>query len=172
MRVPKHGLNTVPCPYHKLVHLDPTGQFRVHGDCESPYNMLHKPWFVLDPAMEEWYSKKHVDYMALPPWRADCKESAEAEPNGADMEFVYPRTMSKVYVPVDLGGNLSSVVFEVAHRRQGSKIHWHLDREFLGTTETFHQMSLNPSPGKHTITLVDDEGETLRNTFEVVGKVK
>ena len=86
------------------------------------------------------------------------------------MEFVYPRTSSKVYVPIDLSGNVSSVVFEAAHRRQGSKIHWHLDRAFIGTTETFHQMALNPTPGMHTITLVDDEGERLQKAFEVVGK--
>lgn len=170
MWVPKRGTNTDPCPYHKLVHLDPTGQFRVHGDCESPYNMTHKAWFVLTPSMEEWYRKKHVDYMNLPPWRADCKEAAEAEGNSSNMEFVYPRTMSRVYVPIDLEGNTSSVVFEAAHRRQGSKIHWHLDREFIGTTETFHQMALNPSPGTHTVTLVDDEGERLQKAFEVVGK--
>jgi penicillin-binding protein 1C len=170
MRVPKRGLNTEPCPYHKMVHLDPSGQFQVHGDCESPYNMVHKPWFVLAPAMEDWYRKKHVDYMSLPPWRADCKEAAEAEANSANMEFVYPRTMSKVYVPIDLEGNPSSVVFEVAHRRQDSKIHWHLDKAFIGTTETFHQMALNPTPGDHVITLVDEEGERLQKAFEVVGK--
>ena len=86
------------------------------------------------------------------------------------MEFVYPRSTSKVFVPIGLDGVPSSVVFEIAHRRQGSKVHWHLDTEFLGTTETFHQMALNPSIGKHTVTLVDDEGERLQKVFEVVGK--
>ncbi len=170
MRVPARGVNTEPCPYHKMIHLDPTGQFRVHSDCESPGNMVHKPWFILAPSEEEWYRRKHADYLPLPPWRADCKEAAEAEANSTNMEFVYPRTSSKVYVPIDLSGNVSSVVFEAAHRRQSSKIHWHLDRAFIGTTETFHQMALNPSVGMHTITLVDDEGERLQKGFEVVGK--
>lgn len=170
VRVPKRGVNTEPCPYHRLVHLDATGQFRVHSDCESPYNMVHKAWFVLSPAMEEWYRKKHVDYQDLPAWRDDCKEAAQAESNSPAMEFVYPRTASKVYVPIDLNGNMSSVVFEVAHRRQGSKVHWHLDKEYLGATETFHQMALSPPTGPHTITLVDDEGIRMQKTFEVISK--
>lgn len=170
MRVPLLGPGTEPCPYHRLVHLDETGQFRVHGDCESPFAMQHKPWFVMDPAEEEYYRRKHADYMDLPPWRADCREAAEAEASSKDMEMVYPRGSSKVFVPIDLDGEASSVVFEVAHRRQDSQVHWHLDTEYIGTTTTFHQMALNPKPGTHTITLVDEEGEQLRKTFEVVGR--
>ena len=169
-RVPKRGLNTKPCPYHKLIHLDVTGQYRVHSDCESPANMVHKAWFMLPPVEEDWYRKKHVDYASMPPWRTDCKELGEAQSSEGNMEFIYPRTASKIYVPIDLQGNASSVVFEVAHRKDHTKIHWHLDREYIGTTDKFHQMGLNPSTGMHTVTLVDEDGERLQKRIEVVRK--
>ena len=170
MSIPRRGLQSKPCPYHQLVHLDETGQFRVHSDCASPFEMQHKSWFVLPPAQEEWYRRKNVNYSSLPPYRADCAAAAEAESNEKVMEFIYPRNIKKVYVPVQLDGTLSSVIFEIAHREDGRKVHWHLDETFLGTTKDFHQMALNPAKGEHTLTLVDESGRTLTKRFEVIGK--
>lgn len=168
--IPRRGLNTNPCPYHQMIHLDETGQFQVHSDCEAPSNMIHKAWFILPPSEEEWYRRKHVDYASLPPWRADCKTLGEAQSIEGNMEFIYPRTASKVYVPIDLNGNPSSVVFEIAHRKDDSKVYWHLDQNFVGTTEKFHQMAFNPAPGFHTVTLVDESGERLQKSIEVIAK--
>lgn len=170
MSVPRRGLQTDACPYHKLVHLDETGQFRLHSDCASPFEMQHKAWFILPPAQEEWYRRKNVNYASLPPYRTDCAAAAEAESNERVMEFIYPRNVKKVYVPTQLDGTLSSVVVEIAHREEGLKVHWHLDETFLGTTKDFHQMALNPRKGTHTLTLVDENGRTLRKTFEIIGK--
>lgn len=170
MRVPRQGTGSSACPYHSLVHLDATGQFQVHGDCASPFEMTHKAWFQLPPAQEEWYRKKHADYRSLPPWRADCREVAEAEAAGKNMEFIYPRTTKKVFIPTDLDGTMQRVVFEVAHRSRQGKIYWHLDDQFLGITENIHQMALNPEPGVHVLTLVDESGEELRKKFEAVGE--
>jgi penicillin-binding protein 1C len=168
--IPQRGQSTEPCPYHQLIHLDASQQFQVHGDCESPANMVHKAWFILPPSEEEWYAKKHADYQSLPPWRPDCLEGLEAKTRVTNMEWVYPRTASKIYVPIDLSGQASSVVFELAHRRSGAKVHWHLDDRYLGSTTTFHQMAMNPVPGQHTVTLVDEQGERLQKQFEVVTK--
>jgi len=170
MAVPLQGMETQACPYHQLVHLDETGQFRLHSDCASPFEMEHKAWFVLPPSQEEWYRKKYVNYVSLPPYRADCAAAASGESGGAVMEFVYPRDIRKVYVPVNLDGSLSSVVFEIAHRETGQQVHWHLDETYMGNTKTFHQMALNPQKGKHLLTLVDESGNTLKKQFEVIAK--
>jgi hypothetical protein len=34
-------------------------------------------------------------------------------------------------------------------------------------TRALHQMEVNPSPGPHTLTLVDDRGEVLSRSFHV-----
>jgi len=87
---------------------------------------------------------------------------------GQSMELIYPRHAARIYVPVDLDGKPSSTVFEVTHRYDDTPIHWHLDQTFLGTTREIHQMALNPTPGKHTLTWVDQWGETLTQDFEVI----
>ena len=62
MWVPLAGLETAPCPYHRIVHLDSKGEFRVNDLCYDRDKMLHQSWFVLPPAMEWFYKSKKPDY--------------------------------------------------------------------------------------------------------------
>jgi penicillin-binding protein 1C len=66
----------------------------------------------------------------------------------------------------------SRAVFELAHRNPQTLVYWHLDDVFAGTTQNIHQLGLNPSKGKHILTLVDENGETLSLTFEVLSESK
>ncbi len=84
------------------------------------------------------------------------------------MDLIYPEANAKIYVPVEITGEKGKTVFTAAHQKPDAKIFWHLDDEFIGTTERFHQMGLNPSPGKHFITLVDESGERLTRAFEIL----
>jgi penicillin-binding protein 1C len=161
------GLRSEPCKYHRLVHLDPTGSYRVNSNCEDVSNMQHQSWFVLPPAMEWYYKSKTPSYKALPPLRSDCESGGLAS-----MEIIYPKTFSKIYVPVELDGKPGKTIFQVAHRNQGSTIYWHLDNTFIGSTQNVHQLGLNPDEGTHTLTLVDQDGESVAQQFEIISKRK
>jgi len=166
--MPPNG-NKVPlCPYHKIIHLDATGNFRVTEQCESPSSMQHKSWFILTPAMEYYYKQKNADYKVLPPFKAGC-EFAET---GKVMEIIYPQPDAKIYVPLEVSGERGKTVFTAAHRKSGAKIFWSLDDNFIGTTQNFHQIALNPSPGIHIITLVDENGLSVSRQFEILEKEK
>ena len=45
-----------------------------------------------------------------------------------------------------------------------------MDDAFIGTTQNFHQIGLNPAPGKHIITLVDENGVSVSRQFEILDK--
>lgn len=164
--VPKTGLKTAPCPFHRLVHLDRQGQFRVTSDCEDISMMQHKSWFILPPAIEYYYKSKNPSYSALPPFRSDCAPTSTA----SAMEFVYPRESSTIYVPVELDGKPGKVVFEIAHRKSNTTVYWHIDETYMGSTEGIHQLGVKPEPGEHVITVVDENGETISMKVNVVGK--
>lgn len=163
--IPKSGLKTPPCPYHKLIHLDASEKYRVNSECENVNNMVHRNWFILPPSEELYYKSKNPTYRELPPFRKDCIGSSTNS-----MDLIYPKQPSKIYVPVELDGKTGKTVFEVAHRRKNATIFWHLDDRYIGSTNNFHQMGLSPEPGLHTLTLVDDEGETITQKFEIVKK--
>ena len=83
--VPKSGYSAPLCMYHKLVHLDAGGVYRVNENCESPSNMIHKSWFVLTPAMEWYYKQKNHDYKPLPPFKPGCEFTGVWKTNGTHL---------------------------------------------------------------------------------------
>ncbi|MCH2045960.1 MAG: penicillin-binding protein 1C, partial [Saprospiraceae bacterium] len=166
--VPNMGLKTRVCPYSKNVHLDAKGEYQVHSDCYSPSMMLHQNYFILPPVQEWYYKKKHPSYSSLPPYRQDCRGSIQNQRKS--MAFIYPDYGAKIYVPVELDETKGSTVFEATHTNAATQIHWHLDDTYLGATQHFHQMALNPSVGKHIITIVDEKGESIKRSFEILPK--
>ena len=169
--IPKSGLKSGVCQHHQLLHLDPGGQWQVNGDCASPSVMQHRSWFVLPPMEEYYFKSKNPWYVTPPPFRADCAGAQSAQ-RQTPMQLIYPKETTRIYVPVDLNGQLSSTIFRVAHRSPETEVYWHLDGAYLATTKTFHQMALQPSIGRHHLALVDKDGFRLEQDFEVVGKGK
>ncbi|MBL1214891.1 MAG: penicillin-binding protein 1C [Ignavibacteriae bacterium] len=167
MWIPRTGLEFPVCPYHKLIHLDGSGKYRVTAECEAPTKMMHKSWFVLPPAMEYFYKSKDFSYKTLPSYRKDC---LDAITGSSPMDLIYPRDIDKIYIPIDLVGTRSSAVFEVAHRQADASIFWHLDDEYLGQTQGKHRMPINAEKGEHKLTLVDMDGNTFERKFEVLSE--
>jgi hypothetical protein len=62
---------------------------------------------------------------------------------------------------------VEGVVFRVAHHRSDATLWWHLDETYIGETRFLHELRLAPSPGKHTLTVVDDEGNSVSVRFRV-----
>jgi penicillin-binding protein 1C len=162
------GEKTGLCPYHKMIHLDRTGTYRVTDECEAPSEMVHKSWFILPPSMEYYYKIKNSDYKELPAFKPGC---GDAGSNSA-MEMIYPRNYATVYIPVELDGTRGKIVLNATHRNTNARIYWHIDNEYVATTKNYHQLAVSPPPGKHVLTLVDEQGERLVQSFTVLEKEK
>jgi len=165
---PPNGYKVPLCSYHKIIHLDPTGKFRVNGNCMSPSVMVSKSWYELTPTMEFYYKKKNADYLSLPPFKTGCTDDESAK----DMDMIYPQNNEKIYVPIEINGERGKTIFSAAHRKANEKIYWSLDDEYLATTQRFHQIAISPSPGIHIITIVDEDGESISHEFEIMNKDK
>jgi len=86
------------------------------------------------------------------------------------MDMIYPKSNSRIYVPVDLDGKTGSTVFKLAHRDPSAIVYWHMDEKFIGSTLQIHQMAVSPEKGSHRMTLIDNKGETLKIRFEILAK--
>ncbi len=158
--------NNAPlCPYHKRIHLDRTASYRVTANCESPSSMKHVSWMVLPPTIEYYYKQRHTDYKPLPDFLPGCVSSTERI-----IDVIYPEEDSKIYVPLEATGERGKTIFTATHRKTRSRLFWHIDNDFAGTTENFHQLALSPSPGKHQLTVVDESGESVTRYFEIIRK--
>lgn len=163
--VQEKGIEAPACPYHTLVHLSTDRRYRVNSDCELVANMVTESWFVLPPVVEWYYRNRHPAYRILPPLREDCAGLGAQQ----NMDLIYPRERSVIFIPRELDGSRGSVVFHAAHRKQGTTIFWHLDGEFLGQTKDIHQLAVSPDEGDYILTLVDETGEILTRHFRIAG---
>lgn len=161
--IPRNGTKTALCPYHKLVHLDATEQYRVNSSCENVENIVNKKWFVLPPVMEWYYKSNHIDYKPLPPFRDDCQQTQQAS-----MDFIYPKTNSKIYLTKDFNSKIQPVILKVAHSNKEAKLYWYVDNVYKGTTQTFHEMQIEANTGFHYITVVDEYGNEIKRKVEIV----
>lgn len=159
--IPRNGKKTSICPYHKLVHLDVTEQYRVNSSCENVDTIVTKKWFVLPPVMEWYYKSNHIDYKSLPPFRADCQQTQQAS-----MDFIYPKTNSKIYLTKDFNSKIQPVILKVAHSNKETKLFWYVDNVYKGTTQTFHEMQVEANTGFHYITVVDEFGNEINRKVE------
>lgn len=164
--LPKTCENTLACGYHQQVHLNVHSGLRVDSDCESVYNMKHVTWFVLPSLVERFYKINHPDYVSLPEYQPECLNKVSDKA----MALIYPKPKSKIYVPIEIDGKPGRTIFEATHRNSNMRVFWHLDNEFIGETKEIHQLSLRPNPGKHALTLVDENGISISVKFEVAGK--
>lgn len=130
--IPRAGLDSDPCPYHK-------------GGS-----------FVLPPAMEWYYRSWHPEYIG----------TTRPHSSGA-IQFIYPQPGAELSVPRQLNGQVEGIVFRAAHHRPDATLWWHLDQTYVGETRFLHELRLNPEPGPHTLTVVDEEGNTAAIKWSV-----
>ena len=143
-------LRSQECPDYERVLLP--GQAQESEVC--PY---HKDGtFRLPPAMEWYYKAYHPEYEVRPATR-----------DAARMEFLYPEPGSVLTLPRQLDGSEGGAVFQAVHRDPAATLYWHLDESYLGETRLIHQMRLSPAPGKHTVTVVDGDGNSVSVGFTV-----
>lgn len=161
--ITRRGKKTSVCPYHKLVHLDAAEKYRVNSSCEDVDNIVSKKWFVLPPVMEWYYKSLHIDYKPLPPFREDCKQDQKAA-----MDFIYPKTNSKIYLAKDFNSKVQPVILKVAHSNREAKLFWYVDNEYKGTTQTFHEMQITAETGIHYITVADEFGNEIKRRVEII----
>ena len=149
------------CCYHKTIHLNKEKTHQVNSNCYDVFKMEKTKWFVLPGLLEHYYKSVHANYKVLPPFLEHCGINS----NSDVMKIIYPKKISRIHIPVNLKGELEKVNFEATHREKDGVIFWHIDNEFVGSTETLHQISVQPSIGKHTLKLVDRKGNVFKQNF-------
>lgn len=154
------GLRTDACPYHHLITLAADEKHRVYENCANTEPTFQKSWFTLPPVWEWYYKQHHPEYRPLPPFKAGCGEDT-FQP----MQFIYPPINAHIKLPKQLDGSKGFLTVELAHTDPNATVFWHLDDTYLMQTQDFHKISLQPASGKHSLTAVDGEGNTVSTTF-------
>jgi penicillin-binding protein 1C len=162
MWISASGINSQVCPYHVQINLDKHERHRVSSSCYAVSNMVNRSWFILPPAQEYYYRQRHHDYQALPPLLPGCTNS-ESQP----IDVIYPVANTVLVLPRQLDGKEGQSVFRAAHRDENATIFWHIDQEYIGSTQGQHTLALKPPVGEHALHLVDNLGHSRVVRFTV-----
>ena len=166
LEIPDYMTLGKTCHYHHRVFLNQEETHQVNSSCYAVNSMKPKNWLVL-PAVQAWYYKiYHPLYIDPPKYDQDCNSSKKSD----FMELIYPREFTKVFIPKELDGTAGKAIFEVAHRKPATTIYWHLDDQYIGKTSQTHQMGIHSKAGNHKISLVDQDGNTLEQRFEIISQ--
>ena len=92
----------------------------------------------------------------------DCLQEGESL-----MAFIYPKRNETVLLPKNFDENINEVIFKIAHRSPETTVYWYLDSEYIGKTETFHELAISPKPGNYILTVVDDEGNMMKEKIMI-----
>ena len=160
--IPKNGTRTMVCPYHQQVFLDESEQFQVNSSCYELAAMKTKNWFSLPPVMEYYYAPKHPEYQSLPPFKSGCLKEGEHL-----MQFIYPKKNEAILLPKNFKEQTNPVVFKLAHRNPETTVYWYIDKKFIEATQTFHEITYQPEPGEHLLTVTDQQGNSLSRRIEI-----
>lgn len=161
--MPSQAINTTPCHYHRLVHLNKEETYQVNSSCYPASEIVTKPWFVLPPAMAYYYKQHSTNYEDLPPFHPGC------ETEQSPLEILYPTPYSTLFLPKLFAGKDNNFVFRAAHSDRNATLYWHLDKQFLGMTNFLgHNISCKAEKGVHHLTVVDDKGlsQTVQFTLK------
>ena len=152
------------CRYHRIVHLDAEGRYQVNSSCCPPEQMHAEVRFVLPPAQEWYYMRKHLDYRPLPP-KHPLFDVASSDFNPIDI--IYPQNGITLVLTRGLSGDRNGAVFRAAHADPQTTVYWHIDDEYIGQTRGEHEMHVDPPPGDHLLTLIDEQGFRRSHLFSI-----
>ncbi|PKA83023.1 penicillin-binding protein 1C [Ulvibacter sp. MAR_2010_11] len=160
--IPKVGSRTTPCSYHQRVFLTSSEMYQVNSSCYPLAQMQQKNWFTLPPIMEYYYASLHPEYKVLPPYAEGCLQAGERK-----MDFIFPKKNEAILLPKNFDENVNEVIFKLAHRSPETIVYWYLDTQFIGSTQTFHELALAPKPGKYLLSATDQEGNEVSQKIEI-----
>jgi len=161
--VPVAGLKTKACPYHQRIHLDQTATYQVNSSCASIATMKHVNWFVLPPTQAYFFKQKNPLYQPLPSFKKGCISK-----QNTSMEFVDNFSNQHIFLPKDFDSTRNSLIVKVKHQEEEVKIYWYLDTMYVTTTQSINEISIQPKKGIHILTVVDELGNELKKSFEIL----
>ena len=165
--VPKAGLKTTSCPYHKQIYTNSSGTARVHSNCSNLAEAQAVRWFELPPAQAWYYQRQHPEYRPVPDYAEECNVQLSAR-GALPLHILYPYPEADIFLPKNLDGYREKVVFEAVHSSDEATLFWHVNESYISRTTFEHKLALDLEPGNYRLTVMDDSGNRAQRKFTIV----
>jgi penicillin-binding protein 1C len=123
--------------------------------------------FTLPPEVEYYFRESNLFYKGMPATDPDCDAAIPS------LSIIYPQENVKIFIPRHAESGVSSVLAKAHHTSQEAVLYWYLDDKYLKTSpsgEKNRVCAIQPLPGKHRLTVIDNKGYRSEVSFEVLEK--
>lgn len=162
----RNALRSEPCHFHESILTDKMENYQYHINCSAQVETKTVSKFVLPPLQAWYFQRSHPDYKGLPPFHPSCNASNDKN----YLSIVYPENKGRLFATKDLSGDENGFIFEAVHQSNESKLFWHIDNKFIGTTSGIHKVNCLPEQGEHTLTIIDEKGNSASVEFEILNQ--
>ncbi len=155
------------CNFCQRTFLNAKNGRMVYQDCTESSDIVDTSYFVLPPLASYYYKQNNPTYSDIPMLDFSCQSlSTEFE----ILAFEYPREDVTVYLPNDLSGVKEKCVFKAKHQMEDAKVFWHINNDYLGSTEDIHHMAVDLKSGNYKLTIQDEFGMSQSHWISVISE--
>ena len=58
---------------------------------------------------------------------------------------------NSVYLHKGFDGVVNEVILKILHTKPETKVFWYIDNQYIGATQQFHEMPIQPKPGVYLL---------------------
>lgn len=153
-------------PHHFQVTVDQKTGLRSSIGCNRSDSIVSKTYFQLPPAQAALYRIAHASYNPVPDFDKSCTPDRRLL-NGS-FEVTYPRAGQIISMPRYMNGQQGEVILRATAKKDEAQLFWHLDQHYLGSTQTFHELSVTVPQGEHVLRVLDQQGVWQQTRFSVI----
>lgn len=159
---PKQAKPLKICPYHR--------KFEVNNDEDKTVCSLcweeghHEKNYLVYPPEVVYQLNQMGNYpKSVPVHNRKCSGTYAT----SQMNFIYPKDSSKIWLPVDFNHERQKLVFKLATNQPNELVYWYIDDVYLGVTLVKHEKVIDMDEGWHVMTANSQNGATTNITFQV-----
>lgn len=147
------------CPFHHALAVNQEESYRVNASVYDWQKIKQKNYFILPPVAAGYFKSWNPGFRMPPPWHPAIKDALH------DLKIIFPDRNKLLLFD---NKTQMDIPFRAMCQPKESTLYWHIDDQYIGATNTIHELKYALPPGKHVLKILDEYGNEQQTAFEVV----
>ena len=160
--VPRGAHPLKVCPYHQPFQVTSDENNTVCSLCWQGKEHHTQAYLLYPPQVKKYLLENGISCPEIPPHSPECPTSVKN-----NLSIIYPNEGAHIFLPRDLNTRQQKLSPQISINNVDLKIYWYLDDEYMGMTDGRENITLLPRTGQHTLTIIDETGNSATSTFQI-----